>query len=832
MAEPIPALREDLHALERAWSRGHHGRWAARRRADLIDEALAELYRRPAAPPGTALAAVGGYGRRQMLPRSDIDLLILHADDVDPSSLADAVLYPLWDAGLEVGHAVRTVDGCAEAAAELDALTAMLDLRPIAGDQALIERARSAVVGPVAAASGAFAQRLRDDRARRADRFGSAAHLLEPDLKQGIGALRDVQLLRWLAVALGRSLVDGGVARPLELEAVDAAEEFIVRARSAVHLETGRRSDRLIGELQPGVARAMGFADEPQLIAMDGLMRGLFEHARQVDHVVTLVFARLGADDAAGGERLAETAAGAVEDDSTVALTDATGVLRALAELAEGDGVAPPALLDAIAAAGVPGHAEWDEGALSGFLRLLRAGERGIGALDTLDRLGLLTRLVPEWGEVRCRPQRDPFHRLTVDAHLTTTVAHMAAMLCGGRDPDDAVEREAVAQIDDPDALLLGALLHDIGKTGAGDHVPAGARIANEILGRMPLAAGTRELAAFMVAEHLLLPDTATRRDLADQDLVLDVAARIGTPSRLAALYLLAKADAAATGPAAWTPWRQALVRELVAKVQRVFDRGEMGAELAERLTDRIGRIRELLAGEPDADVDRFILRMPRGYFLAIEPAQAARHHTTIAPPIGSVEVRTTAASGSRPGTYEVLVVASDRPGLLSWIAGALSLGGISILSAQVFTTEDGSAVDVFEVEGAFEPEIGERRWREFRTMLRRAIEGSISLERRVEEKRRRYPEPAAEAWVSVRTDNDASDFYTVVEVGGPDRIGLLHDITRTLVDLKLDVHLAKVSTYDGRVVDAFYVRDALGAKVTEAERIAEIDQTLRARLA
>jgi [protein-PII] uridylyltransferase len=347
----------------------------------------------------------------------------------------------------------------------------------------------------------------------------------------------------------------------------------------------------------------------------------------------------------------------------------------------------------------------------------------------------------------------------------------------------------------------------------------------------MGLPQPTRDLAVFMVAEHLLLPDTATRRDLTDENLILDVAARVETPERLAALYLLAKADALATGPAAWTPWRRTLIRELVAKVQHVLERGEMGQQLATRLTDRIERIRELLQAEPEADVERFVLRMPRGYFLAVEPAQAARHFRTVAPELGARDVRTATAGGVRAGTYEVLVVATDRPGLLSWIAGSLAIGGISILSAQVFTTEDGVAVDLFEVEGAFEPEITESRWRAFRSTLRRTIDGSISLEHRVAEKRRSYPPPKARTPVTVQTDNQASDFFTVVEVGAPDRIGLLYDITRAFADLKVDVHLAKVATYTGRVVDAFYVRDAVGRKIDDRGQLGEIEDAIRAQL-
>jgi len=309
------------------------------------------------------------------------------------------------------------------------------------------------------------------------------------------------------------------------------------------------------------------------------------------------------------------------------------------------------------------------------------------------------------------------------------------------------------------------------------------------------------------------------------------VAATIATPRRLAALALLARADAEATGPAAWTPWRQTLIRELVSKVRHVLERGEMGSELAERLAERIGRVRDLLAVEPDEDVDRFVLRMPRGYFLAVEPEQAARHHRTIAPPVGTHEVRTAATPGPRPGTFEVLVVAADRPGLLSWIAGALAVGGISILTAHVFTTEDRVAIDLFEVEGAFDPDITEARWREFRSTLRRTIEGSISLERRVEEKRRHYRAPKVRTPITVVADNDVSDFSTVIEVGAPDRIGLLHDITRTFADLQLDVHVAKVATFDGRVVDAFYVRDALGRKIVDVGQLQEIERALRERL-
>jgi [protein-PII] uridylyltransferase len=811
--DPVVRLRQELAALDRAYSPGHHGLWSARRRAELVDGALVELFAAAQPPPGLGLAAIGGYGRREQLPGSDIDLLIAHdgtrSDQV--AAFAERFLYPLWDGGFEVGHAVRTAADARTATSERpDVATAMLHVRRLAGDPAVVEELRRAVgevIDPVV-----FVTALRRAAHERHQRFGSAAHLLEPDVKEGAGGLRDVATVGWLIEVTGRDLL-----RPPEREALDAAHEFLTRVRSALHLETGRRTDRVLAEHQPAIAREMGFSDEPRLPAVDGLMRALFEHARQVAYLTQAAFDR--------------AVAGEPATDALDPPDSAAAVLTLIAGAAE-DGRPPTSgELAASAAATFPDPDRWDPHTRATFLRILRCGEVGVTSLEALDRLNLLARILPEWAGVRCRPQRDPYHRFTVDVHLLDALGRMGEMLAGDVPADDPVAAEAVKQIGDPDALLLGTLLHDIGKNGEGGHVAVGERVARSALDRMGVAGGTRDLALFMVAHHLLLPNTATRRDLTDGDLITNVAASIATPERLAALYLLVVADAGATGPAAWTPWRRALVRELVVKVQRVLERGEMGEAVAERLTDRVDRLRDLLAGEPSHEVERYVLRMPRSYFLSMEPAQAARHFSMIAPELGANEVRSVAVDGTRPGSYELLVVAVDRPGLLSWIAGSLSLAGLSILTAHAFTTDDGAAVDVFEVEGAFEPEIHERRWREFRSVLRKVLEGRISLEHRVEEKRRHYPPPRRPSQVTVRVDQEASDFFSVIEVGAPDRIGLLYDITRTLADLHLDVHLAKVATFTDRVIDAFYVRDELGRRVRDPAQVAEIEAAVRSRL-
>ena len=820
-AAPVERLLDELRSLDRAYSTGHHGRWSASRRAALVDACLRDLFM-DVAGEGLALVAQGGYGRSELAPGSDLDLLILHSaragDEV--ASLTEGLLYPLWDAGLTVGHAVRTPGECLEVARErVDALTAMLEGRIVAGSSSLWDEVHEGLVRSVRESPRAFALELRDEARSRRERHGSVSWLLEPELKEGAGGLRDVHSLGWLAVAVAdhpglAGLMSQGLVRDAERLAVEAAWEFLVRVRSALHLETGRPTDRLLLDHQPPVARAMGFEDEPGLRAVDGLMRTVFEHARQVEHVRRAAFGRFlrgGASD----RRLEPTP---------------EGVLSVFALAAAEGGVLGASELDRIDAVRLPEPIAWTAPVLDRFLQILRSGRDGVRALEAMDRIGLLVRFLPEWGPVRCRPQRDPYHRYTVDVHLLQALAGMAELV-GPEPPSEPLVVEAAAAVTDRDALLLGAFLHDIGKSGQGSHVPVGARVAATALDRMDLPPATRDLAWFLVAEHLLLSDTATRRDLEDDDLILDVAARIGTPERLAALYLLAVADAGATGPAAWTPWRATLIRELVSKVQRVLERGDVGPETAERLTVRADALRERLAEEEPVAIDRFLLRMPRSYFLSVPLERIVEHYPLVASPVGAAEVRTLTLPGSRPGTYAVTVVAADRPGLLSWIAGALSLAGLSILTAQVFTTQDGSAVDVFEVEGVFEPEVGEDRWREFRTTLRRAIEGRVSLEYRVERKRALYPEPRVHRPVTVTLDNGVSDLFTVIEVGAPDRIGLLFDVTRTLAELHLDVHLAKVATYAGRVIDAFYVRDELGRKVIEPSQIEEVRGALIARV-
>ena len=760
-----------------------------------------------------SLLALGGYGRRELCPASDVDVMILH-DERRPDDvrlLADRLFYALWDAGLDLGHAVRTVGESATLARERpDTMTSMLDARLIAGDGRLLADLDRELDRGIREDSGSFARALLEANEERHSAHGSCSALLEPNLKEGSGGLRDLHSLGWLVRAL-----PGSAPGDRERAALEDAWEFLLRLRSALHLETGRRTDRLFLDHQPDLARAFGFEATAGLAATDALMRSLFEHARQVEHVVGRVFRRA----------LASPATRVPSVEAPKAPASAEEGMRALAEAASSGAMLEPELLERIADT-FPSPVPWADGIRRDFLRILASGKRGEEVLEALDRVGGLVRLLPEWEAVRCRPQRDPYHRWSVDVHLLKTVARTAEMLAGetGEDP---VLAEAAAAVPDRDAVLLGALLHDIGKRGEGRHVQVGERVSARVLQRMGVPGPTRDHALFLVREHLLLSDTAARRDLGDENLVLDVAARAGDPGRLAMLVVLTAVDSESTGPLASSLWRRALVRELTGKVQHALERGERDRirELGERL-DLVAR--SLEDEDPDA-VAEYLERLPRPYLLAVAPEAAARHFRLLGPPLASGEVRTEVRRRAREEAYDLTVVARDRPGLLAMIAGCLSLGGLNILSAQAFTTEDGTAVDLFVVEGAFEREVDEGRWRRIRADLRHALDGRMSLDHRVREKRRHYPAPASVP-TRVTFHDDASDFYTVVEVSAADRIGLLFDLASVFRDLGLDVHLAKVATLGERVVDAFYVRDLAGRKL-EATMAGEIEHGISARL-
>ena len=718
-------------------------------------------------PSDVAVAAVGGFGRRELAPGSDVDLMFVHLTEgrTHKRHLVDAILYPLWDSGLPVSHSVRTPADCrAEAAARLESLTALLDARLLAGSIELVGQAREAATTTVGEDAEAFIEALRRSRQERGARFGSVGRMLEPDLKEGLGGLRDIQILRWLAML-------GVLEEPIEVEAEGSASPLagalhhLLLVRAALHRTSTSRSNRLLAEYQQPVAEALEIEDRPGWEPRDWLMREVFGHGRWVEHMTDRALRT--AQPADTGRSMASH--GLIE---TITQRDGPAILRAE------------------------------------------------------DATGRLKRLLPQWEAVRGRAQRDPYHRYPVDVHLLETFGEAARLL---REPDEPFAAEAATSIGDPAPLLLGALLHDIGKVGKGSHVRTGIDVASRALEHLRVRGMVRDDVLFLVEEHLLLSDTATRRNLEDEDIILNLAGRIRDQRRLALLYLLTVADANATGPSASSPWRLGLVRELVAKVSHAYERGLMDSDRAGRLAEAESALRRTLASagvSPD-EADAFIAAMPPGYLLWARAAEAADHLPLVIPRPGLGEVRTTVRLGDAPGTYRLSLGAIDRVGLLAAVAGSMTLSGLSILAAQAFTTEDGLALDVFELRGAFEEEVTADRWQRFGSLINEAMQGMLDLRERVHSLQAHYRAARGDFPVTVHIDQDASDFYTVVEVSAPDRLGLLYDLASTLSEHDVDVHVAKVATYGPRVVDVFYVRDSAGQKVNDPARAAELERAL-----
>ncbi|HEX2089951.1 MAG TPA: [protein-PII] uridylyltransferase, partial [Actinomycetota bacterium] len=762
------------------------------------------------------VAAVGGYGRSELTPGSDIDLMFLfRGRNSEAARLASsAVLYPLWDGGFRVSHSARTVADCrAEARRRLDSLTALLSIRRLAGSAGLVAEASDAARGVVQKAPRKFLAQVEKSREERRTRFGSMSRALEPDLKESLGGHRDVQVLTWVVKALTErseqvddleALSSSGLLGANDTSKIRRALDVLLQTRTALHRVAGASSNRLLAEHQHAVSGLLGYGSERDWEGRDALMRDLCIVGRQVEMATEAVLAR-----AARSGRQGSTASLDLSNRSTFARS----VMEAFAQVAEGGTALGPQEQAAVEDEGTRhGDLPWTPETLSAFLRILRSGEAGSRALEVMDSLDLLPRFIPEWHHVRGRPQRDPYHRFPVDVHLFTTAAETARLLRGA---DEAFDVEAALLIKDADALLLGALLHDIGKVGRGSHVAAGSEIAAQVLTRMGVADHVRRDVVFLVEEHLLLSDTATRRDLEDEDLVLHVAARVGDARRLAMLYLVTVADAASTGPAASTPWRMTLVRELVAKVNRAFERGLMDRGRAERLRLAEARVREALTEARPEDAERFLSSVPPSYLMSVEPPDAPAHLNLIEPRPGANELRTHLRPGRYAGSAILAVSAEDRVGLLASITGALTLAGFSIHSARAFTTAEGVALDIFEIRSAFEEEITEERWERLRSRMTRAADLG-RLEAEVRSLREHYRPVSTDVPVEVRVDQEGSDFYTLVEVHGPDRMGLLFDLARTFSERGIDVHAARVATYGPRVVDVFYVTDSSGRKVSD----------------
>lgn len=761
--------------------------------------------------PHVALCAVGSYGRQELTPCSDVDVLLLHSlrGRGDIEALTRSVLYPLWDLGFELGYAVRTVKECLQAAREDPVIaTTLFDTRLVAGDSDLAADLDEQLDRWRRKRGVTLERSLLGALDERHSRFGDAGVAVEPHVKEGRGGLRDLQTLRWL---------DDG-------EDLDAELDLLLAVRFALHGAAGKREDRLSRELSGTVAGALGCGGaDPR----DTLLRDVYTACRRVgDRLGRHALATLAPPrriDAPEGftisaGRLERTGRAVPEADPVAAIAAA----RLAAKVAAG----PDTMRWACAVPAGTAPIAWTDAARDEFVAFLNdAPRRG---WELLDVTGLWTRYLPELSGARARTQHNPLHELAVDAHCWRTLEEARA-LANDRDP---IVRQTYEELDQPDVLLLAALLHDAGKGVPGEHSREGVILARRASERMGFGADVQETLAFAIGNHLVLTEFATGRDLNDEDVVLGLASRLGHPQRLRLLYLLSIADARATGPAAWSEWKAALLAELYDKARRIVDAGDLvGREVENRLSrkhaEAVAHCLGTLGGGGDrAGVAARIDTLGRRYLLA-QPVETISTHLRMIDSLGSsadgVEVE---AAGDT-----ISVVTRDRPGLLATVAGVLASRGISVRTADVYTTADALAVDVLTVSDSHDSGVPATKWSAVRGDLEEAMRGSRDFEARLAERAGRYDAPPVPD-VDVRIDNLTSDWYSVVEVRTPDRVGMLSAVAAVLTDLGLDVHYAKVATEGAMARDSFSVRDADGQRIGDPETVASaVRERLLARL-
>jgi [protein-PII] uridylyltransferase len=856
LAAGLKATGEELRAAGPAPGRAWCHAWT-----DAVDRTLCDLAAPVLDHHRLAVVAIGGYGRRELCPGSDVDLLLLHDRLKQPvlEELVRSVVYPLWDAGLTVGYAVRDRREALEAVDDLDSATAMIDARPVTGDTAFSQLVRGEVIRRLRRRPDRFLEALGLADAERRARAGDAAEVLEPDLKSGAGGLRDVQSLRWAAAALvGTSgldpLVPAGYLGAPDRTRLAQAEDRLLAARVGLHLVAaaqgggGLKNEVLRLDLQDPVAERLGFVDRgDHELAPHQLLNGLYLAARTIDHVHRRAWALIDADVKRGKRRRGRPAESELDGfelvDGVLRIPidgDIDEVLlpaRVLAALAD-----TGAVLDRGSAARLRTRAErgdiawrWTDPARERWVSVLWRGHIALPALAELDEVGVLTALVPEWLSQRGRAQRNPFHRYALDRHGWHAAAELGDLV--RREPWAS---ETLSEVTDREGLLLGTLLHDVGKAFGEPHSETGIPVAQAIARRMGAAESTVELVGHLVRLHLVLPDAARKRDVADPALAREVAEAIGDRSLLASLHLLAVADGRATGPTAWSEWTASLVKSLVTKVRAVLDE-QHPDEVADGAVVT-AREAQALAPELGADpeeVRRHLAVLPSRYAAAVSPRAVVRHSLMAATRPGPTEVRTRVTPGedhgqrgstatdraaAQEGMDELDVVAQDHPGWFAKVAGVLALHGGSILAADAFTREDGIAVDTFKVlrpEGA-----AGSWWARVEGDLADAAAGRLAVRARVLRKARTEDHRLArlpQVPTKVSAEPDPSGRSTVIEVRALDRIGVLYAIATALAELELDIVVARIQTMGHEVVDVFYVRDGEGEPL-QVDHISELE--------
>jgi len=784
-----------------------------------LDAAVAGLL--PVAAGRVALVAIGGYGRGEQCLHSDVDLMLLHTGSV-PAGVVEAAFYPLWDAGLKVGHAVRSPREAVQAAREdLRTLTSLLDLRLVAGDRDLFGELRLALAEMLRRGRLHLPSELAAlEDARRA----KEPYLLqELNLKEGRGGLRALQGLHWEMRA--------GELTELARKALPWIRgERLLATRNALHAVAGKAFDGYVHDLHQAVAEWLGVdsLSWSQQLYQDvhANDRAVHAHWQAVEARGVPAARRVWPLSGLFGRRPAGAAPKLVHPEPKPFYAGSVLTLAAQATARVG---APFDAEDEAMIRAAMGPM-WTAEDRSGLLGLLRAGDRGREVFDVLDALGWAERALPEWAHVRGLPQYAPFHLHPVDVHLWRTVEETVKL--ARRDSPEPPLAGVAAELDSLDDALLAALLHDIGKGWPGDHSIAGAQAARAFCRRAAFGPGTTGTVARAIEHHLLLPTIATRRDLDDPAVIRDVADAVVDRHTLRVLYLLSVADSRATGPAVWSPWKASLLHALYERVDDDLRRREKAVQPPRPGFDAAPLVAAVQRWAGEDVVRQHLATMPPGYTDTWTLAEIAQHIRLSWPAPATDEVRLDVTRGGPAD--DVTLALEDRSGLLAVTSGVLALHNISVLGGRFGTRADGVAIQALHVVDALGRGIDEERWTRVRRDIPLVLRGALDLEAALREKSAEYRRHApARRQIAPRVvvDATASARATLVEVHAEDRVGLLHTVTRALFELHLDINVAKVDTLGREVVDVFYVRDLAGHPPRAPEQLAAIERGVLAAL-
>ncbi len=827
------------HALNILWDRGLSGRNLLREHSAFMDSFICGLYEKVPEEQraGTALVALGGYGRQEHFPFSDVDLMVLHDDKArdNVSKVADAVFYPLWDAGLDVGHGVRTIKICIEDAInDFFFRVALLDARLVCGDDELvhdlIHQFRQEFIE---GRRREFVQLMMDHRLERHQRFGDHAYLLEPNIKESRGGFRDIQATLWTSQVLYGiksidGLVDAGLISLKEGESLKESHDTLIRIRNRLHYVSGRKNDRLYFEYQEEIAKAFRHYDSSSMLGVERFMGEVYSCMETVGMVTDLFFEHV--EDTFNQGVIApaqelepgiDLVSGKIHIADKRILEERPFLLMKVFELAAQNN----ALLHyrakrvVTASAGLAAEDRFRKSrrVANSFLNILESGDESGALLCCMLETGLLKAYIPEFEHISALVQHDVYHVNTVDRHVIQTVVEARRAVKEHGNLSSGVNTRI---------LMLAALLHDIGKGLGGRHAEKGAEMASEIGTRMGLPAEDVDTLVFLVRNHLFLIDVALRRDLEDEGLVLSCARRLQSPERLKLLVLLTIADSIATGPNVWNEWKAALLMELFHKTLHLLEQSELvepgRAQAVSWMKEKI--VEKLGQGAEDAVAD-----LPEDYLLSFTP-DAVIQHMEMRKSLNRQENSILLVPEDRGSYWSMLIMARDRTGLLARIFGILALHNMKVLNAQIFTLPDGVAIDTIDVRGGEGESFDSLDWDRIRHQLGLALRQRFSLRHRIAARFKTgvsCPIKVSSKPVRAVIDNDTSDFFSIIEVYAIDYPGLLYNVTSILADLGINIYRAKIATSADQAVDVFYVLDSEGSKIVDQDYMNEICDAL-----